>query len=60
MSKPFFIDICLDNDFKYLSIEVLTHITKFDLEIKSFGELFEMEDKKEGIEAFLNKRKPQF
>lgn len=32
----------------------------YDLEIKSFGELFEMKDKKEGIEAFIEKRKPQF
>lgn len=29
-------------------------------EIKSFGELFEMEDKKEGVAAFLEKRKPAF
>ena len=32
----------------------------FELEIKSFGELFEMEDKKEGVSAFLEKRKPNF
>lgn len=32
----------------------------FENEIKSFGELFEMEDKKEGISAFLEKRKPDF
>lgn len=32
----------------------------YDLEIKSFGELFEMEDKKEGVSAFLEKRKPNF
>ena len=28
----------------------------FDLEIKSFGELFDLEDKKEGVSAFLEKR----
>ncbi len=32
----------------------------YEIEIKSFGELFEMEDKKEGISAFINKRKPNF
>lgn len=32
----------------------------FELEIKSFGELFDMEDKKEGVSAFLEKRKPNF
>ncbi len=32
----------------------------FDLEIKSFGELFDLEDKKEGVSAFLEKRKPNF
>ena len=32
----------------------------FEAEIKSFGELFEMEDKKEGVTAFLEKRKPVF
>ncbi len=32
----------------------------FGLEIKSFGELFEMKDKKEGVTAFLEKRKPKF
>lgn len=32
----------------------------FETEIKSFGELFEMEDKKEGVRAFLEKRKPLF
>ncbi len=32
----------------------------FELEIKFFGELFDMEDKKEGISAFINKRKPNF
>ena len=32
----------------------------FDFEISSFGELFEMEDKKEGVTAFLEKRKPNF
>ena len=32
----------------------------FETEIKSFGELFEMEDKKEGVAAFLEKRKPTF
>lgn len=32
----------------------------FDAEIKSFGELFELEDKKEGVAAFLEKRKPNF
>lgn len=32
----------------------------FETEIKSFGELFEMADKKEGVLAFLEKRKPSF
>jgi len=32
----------------------------FETEMKSFGELFEMEDKKEGVAAFLEKRKPVF
>ncbi len=32
----------------------------YEAEIKSFGELFEMEDKKEGVAAFLEKRKPNF
>lgn len=32
----------------------------FETEIKSFGALFEMEDKKEGVRAFLEKRKPLF
>lgn len=32
----------------------------FEKEIKSFGELFELEDKKEGIAAFIEKRKPAF
>ncbi len=32
----------------------------FEREIKSFGELFEMDDKKEGVVAFLEKRKPNF
>lgn len=32
----------------------------YELEIKLFGELFDMEDKKEGISAFINKRKPNF
>lgn len=32
----------------------------FETEIKYFGELFELEDKKEGVSAFLEKRKPNF
>ncbi|SKB81616.1 enoyl-CoA hydratase [Soonwooa buanensis] len=32
----------------------------FEQEIKSFGELFGLEDKKEGVDAFLEKRKPNF
>lgn len=32
----------------------------FSKEIASFGELFEMADKQEGVSAFLEKRKPQF
>jgi len=32
----------------------------FETEIKFFGELFEMEDKKEGVSAFMEKRKPSF
>lgn len=32
----------------------------FETEMKSFGELFEMKDKKEGVAAFLEKRKPVF
>lgn len=32
----------------------------YDTEIQSFGELFDMADKKEGVAAFLEKRKPAF
>ncbi|HDU8365638.1 TPA: enoyl-CoA hydratase/isomerase family protein, partial [Elizabethkingia anophelis] len=32
----------------------------FEKEIKSFGKLFELEDKKEGVAAFIEKRKPNF
>ncbi len=32
----------------------------YESEIKSFAELFELEDKKEGVAAFLEKRKPVF
>ncbi|MDO5615495.1 MAG: enoyl-CoA hydratase-related protein [Cruoricaptor ignavus] len=32
----------------------------FDYEIKAFGELFELDDKKEGVAAFMEKRKPNF
>lgn len=32
----------------------------FENEIKAFGALFEMDDKKEGVTAFLEKRKPTF
>lgn len=32
----------------------------FEIEIKSFGELFDKEDFKEGVGAFLEKRKPNF
>ncbi|NAW51997.1 enoyl-CoA hydratase [Elizabethkingia argentiflava] len=32
----------------------------FETEIKSFAQLFELEDKKEGVAAFLEKRKPNF
>lgn len=32
----------------------------FELEIKSFGELFDMNDKKEGVSAFLEKKKTKF
>ena len=32
----------------------------FDTEIQSFGELFDLADKKEGVAAFLEKRKPEF
>lgn len=32
----------------------------FDAEIRYFGELFDLDDKKEGVAAFLEKRKPQF
>lgn len=34
--------------------------TGFETEIKSFGELFEMDDKNEGVKAFIEKRKPNF
>ncbi|MBB4808024.1 enoyl-CoA hydratase [Chryseobacterium defluvii] len=32
----------------------------FEAEIKYFGQLFEMDDKKEGVSAFMEKRKPNF
>ncbi|SIP92110.1 enoyl-CoA hydratase [Chryseobacterium sp. RU37D] len=32
----------------------------FEAEIKYFGEVFELDDKKEGVTAFLEKRKPNF
>ncbi|SEM77508.1 enoyl-CoA hydratase [Chryseobacterium taichungense] len=32
----------------------------FETEIRYFGELFDMDDKKEGVSAFLEKRKPNF
>lgn len=32
----------------------------YEIEIKSFAELFETDDKKEGVSAFINKRKPNF
>ncbi|WP_370900235.1 enoyl-CoA hydratase/isomerase family protein [Chryseobacterium gossypii] len=32
----------------------------FETEMKYFGELFELEDKKEGVSAFMEKRKPNF
>lgn len=32
----------------------------YNYESTAFGELFEMEDKEEGVSAFLEKRKPQF
>lgn len=32
----------------------------FETEIKTFGELFDLQDKKEGVAAFLEKRKPNF
>jgi len=32
----------------------------FEAEIQCFGALFEMQDKQEGVAAFLEKRKPNF
>ncbi len=32
----------------------------FEAEIKAFGEVFELDDKKEGVTAFIEKRKPNF
>ena len=34
--------------------------TGFETEMKAFGELFDLDDKKEGVQAFLEKRKPSF
>jgi enoyl-CoA hydratase/carnithine racemase len=34
--------------------------TGFELEQKAFFEVFKTEDKSEGVQAFLEKRKPEF
>jgi enoyl-CoA hydratase len=36
------------------------HETPYDVEVKAFGACFGLEDMKEGVDAFLNKRKPDF
>lgn len=42
------------------AINASNDINGFELEIKYFGELFDTEDKKEGVTAFIEKRKPNF
>lgn len=42
------------------AINLSTTDQGFNTEIKYFGELFEVADKKEGVAAFLEKRKPNF
>ncbi|WP_417428685.1 enoyl-CoA hydratase-related protein [Halpernia sp.] len=42
------------------AVNLYNTLEGFETEIKSFGELFDLEDKKEGVSAFLEKRKPNF
>lgn len=42
------------------AVNLSDRVNGYDTEIKSFGALFELADKKEGVAAFLEKRKPNF